>query len=144
MQPPWTNDEPVSFQTATLERLCFSLHQAISRDLIVDLANPVQLERVERYLSRDTVFQIRAFIAAQHLERAVVKYPTNWREAAKVALYHWCSYAGGGHWPWFGEDYGPKRWPVREKVVTIDIKALYPNIAMPNERHTVVVMREEA
>ena len=143
MQPPWMNDESVPFQTVTLERLRFGLYQVISRDLTEDLVNPVQMEWMVRHLSRDIVFQVRAFIAAQHLDRAVVKYPANWREAVKASLYRWCSYAGGGHWPWFGEDFAPRYWPVQERVVTIDVKALYPKIAMPNERHQVVVMREE-
>ena len=93
---------------------------------------------------RDTlVYNLRIGIAAQHLDKAVVKYPLNWREAAKQVLYHWCSYAGGGHWPWFGEDFGPKRWPVQENVITIDVKALYPKIAIPDQQHTVQVFRQE-
>ena len=131
--------DTVSYHKVVLDRLVFAAQTAVSKNLIEDLASPLQTQWVESHIRDAMVFQIRTGIAAQHLDRAVVRYPATWREAMRAAFYAWCA---RGHWPWFG-DYGPKRWPVCEHVVTIDVKALYPKIAMPSQRHTVMVLREE-
>lgn len=136
MQP----SDRVTYQRIDLERVRFAAQMAISKELIEDVATPIQTQWLEDRITDTLVYQIRTGIAAQHLDRAVIKHPLNWWEAVKAALYQWCSY---DHWPWFGEDIGPKCWPVKEKVVTIDVKALYPLVAMPNEKHVVTVMRQE-
>lgn len=135
--------ESVSIQTVTLERLAFAVNTAVSRELIDDLASPIKGEWLAREMAHRLVYQLRTGIASQHLDRATVRHPATWWDGVKQAFYHWCGYAGGGHWPWFGEDYGPRKWPVQENIITIDVKALYPKVAMKDERHTVVVFRQE-
>lgn len=128
----------VSYETVNLERLTFAVHHAVSRELIDEMATPIQAGWLSNRIADELVYQVRVGIASQHLDRATVRYPADWKQSVKAALYQWCKW----HWPWFGE-YAPKRWPVREHVVTINVKALYPKIAMPDQRHTVTVLRQE-
>ena len=126
----------------TLERLRLGVDHAMSREL--EWASPIEVERAEDYLRDAVVYRFRTEVAAQNLEHATVTHPASWWDAVKQAFYRWCSYDGGGHWPWFGEDFGPKKWPVKERMITIDVKALYPSIVMPDHQHHIKVFRRES
>lgn len=121
-----------------LERLTFLAQTYVSKELVDEFALAPSVRVMEEYACNALIYQLRQEVLSQHLDRATVRYPENWREGAKEALYTWLS----RHWPWFGE-YAAERWAVRYRVVEIDVKALYPKIAMPEHRSIVTVLRRE-
>lgn len=124
--------------TIDLERMTFAAQQVIGRHLANEFAMPVQARFQERMYG-DLALQVRLEVFAQHLDRATVRYHETWRDAVKDRLYAWLR---SGHWPW-GADLAERRWPIRWHETIIDVKALYPKIGFPHERHSVTVVRIE-
>jgi hypothetical protein len=135
-------DRYVKTETTPLDRLTFAISQHISESVIEDLANPPQIRWLTDSITSSVRMVLRTDIFAQHLDRAVVKHPETWLDAVKQALYAWFGSDIYGHWPWFG-DYARKRWPAKIRTIEIDVKALYPKIAAPTERHYITVLRHE-
>lgn len=119
--------------SVTLERMTFAVHQYISPELAADFGNAPSVQVLEQHVYGGLVVQLRQHVYAQSLDQATVRYPATWRDAVKDRLYSWLR---SGHWPWAADLLEP-RYPVGWQETTIDVKALYPKIAMPNERHAV-------
>lgn len=125
-------------QTIDLERMTFAAQQTIGAELAHDFTLPSRVE-VQEQRYRGLAISVRQEVYSQHLERAMVRYPETWRDAVKDRLYAWLR---AGHWPW-GADLAEKRWPVRWYQATIDVKALYPKVGLPHERHILKVLRQD-
>jgi hypothetical protein len=127
---------------ATLERFTFMTRRLISQNLINDFAVEPTIETYVMHEMNALAVQVRQDLLNQHLERATVTYPETWVDACKQAFYAWLGTGETGHWPWFGE-YASNRWPVTMHVTTVDVKALYPKIALPDREHVVTVWRND-
>lgn len=83
------------------------------------------------YLTNDVFPQIELrfnkYIASQTLHKREVKYPSNWREAFKER---------------FAPGWYLKRSPVKYTHITLEAKALYPDIALPKERNHIVLFKQ--
>lgn len=126
------------FTTTTLERMTFGAQQAFSQELAGDVAMPGKLSIAE-HMGLNLALSVRQEIYAQHLEKAIVRYPETWKDAVLNRFYGWLR---SGHWPW-GADLMEARWPAQWHEVSIDVKALYPKIGLPHERSVVRVERAE-
>jgi len=130
MQP----DKLLSAETVELEKLAIGLKQSISQEFISGVS-----VRAWQDIARDSIdIQIRAYVLSHDLDHYEwVEYPT-WVEHFKHWLYvkhSWISM-------WLS-----KKWPVKCKVKTLDIKAIFPEltkkIRLPDERWTVKVYKSE-
>ena len=117
--------------TVTLERMAFSVQQYISKDLF-DFGMQPKVQVIE-YAAHQLAMQVRQYVYGEHLDARTVRYPATWRDAVKDRFYAWLR---SGHWPW-GADLLEPRYPVKWQEVTIDVKALYPKISMPQEHHSI-------
>lgn len=68
--------------------------------------------------------QIRQLVVAQDLADREVRYPRDWWQAFKAR--------------WFPA-WALRRWPVEETVVTFEVRALYPKVALPRQEHYLMV-----
>ena len=111
-----------------LEKFTASAFTIISKELADELATAPDLNvsAATGLVCNDLVAIMKLHIWGQQLDKVDVKYPANWKEA-------------------FREEYFPKfllkRFPVKYTTKTIDVKVLYPKIALPNEKHVVNVTR---
>ncbi len=119
--------------TVTLERMKFAAQQHISRALLDDFGNVPDVSILEDHWYGGLAIQVRQYVYGEHLEDRTVRYPATWRDAVRDSLYAWLR---SGHWPW-GADLMEARWPIKWQEVSIDVKALYPKISMPQERHSI-------
>lgn len=86
----------------------------------------VEIQQVVNIIGQRVYLKICQDIAAQHLDRAEFDYPADWKEAVKER---------------FAPAWLKRRWPVRYHHVMIDIEALYPKIALPDEEYFIKVNR---
>ena len=100
----------------------------ISKELADELATAPDLNvsMATDVVCDDLTTIIKIHIWGQQLDEVDVKYPANWKEA-------------------FKEEYFPKsllkRFPVKYTTKTIDVKVLYPKIALPDKEHIINVTR---
>lgn len=134
-----SHPDSIRVETVQLERLAYLINQCISQKIVQDLvAVPPRTEVFFDHICHGVVVQVRQEILAEHLDRATVRYPQDWWEAFKEHLYAhlWV------HWPW-GIEYAKKRWPVLYRFITMESKALYPRLSIPNHKPIVTVLRHE-
>lgn len=123
------------FSKIELDNLAFGAQQRISAELLENFGIPPKVSAQYDMLTHSVALNIRQEVYAQHLERATYTTWATWRDAVKERVYAWLDW----HWP-IGAEIGRKRWPVQWRKTTIDVKALYPKIGLPHERHSVMVM----
>lgn len=133
----WPDGAPTTYRPIVLEEIVFRYSRAFAIPPRVVL-DDMTLRDIERW-----VIHVYQSVMGEQLGTKTVSHPANWREACKAALYAWLG--GGvdtpeGHWPWAG-DVCRRRWPVRQTVHTFEAAVLYPDIALPDQRHA-YFMRE--
>lgn len=109
----------MNVETKTLELMTIGATKAISR---------MQMEhgigghfKVTSFLAAETdalILQMVGYLAADHLETVTIVYPRDWWEAVKQR---------------FGPDWFVRRYPVIETRHVVDLKAVYPEIALPEK-----------
>lgn len=124
----------VETKTVVLERMRFAVQRAISSHLMDGFNGNINVQMFDdRILIKAIITSVQIELLGEHLERKTVKYPRDWKENCKQALYNWLHGSEFiGHWPWFGA-YCRKRWPIMYTVVDIDVRALYPTMAIPEK-----------
>ena len=126
-----------TYTRMTLERIKFGWQRFVSQELADTFAIEPRAE-VYQELFGGMRFQVTQSIFAQHLDRAEARYPETWQDAVKAALYAWLAY----HWP-IASDYLTARSPVRERVISIEAKALYPQITVPGYTAYPTIIRND-
>ena len=104
----------------TLEKITFAVQACISPKLAQDFAiMPEARAFMDSWLD-SIIVQVRQGILSQKLDEITVCYPADWWQAVK-------------------ERFAPKwflcRWPVEYNKTVIDVRAVYPKMAIPNETH---------
>ncbi len=88
-------------------------------------AEPFRVEKWETEMLDAVRYRMIQYVWGEELQRQEVKYPADWWEAFKER--------------WF-----PKRmkarWPVKYRTVTLEARALYPLVSMPNKENVVNVL----
>ena len=114
---------------AQLEKLKIGLVQQISQHLL-DVS--VDADDISKQIVGDIVMQVRGYVWAEQesVRHQEIRYPKDWWQAAKGR--------------WFPA-WARSRWPVEDKVVVIDVRAIYPEFrpAVPKERVVLHIMRKE-
>ena len=111
-----------------LERLRLEIYQRISKELLKDfvISPSVTIEALTDWLSDNITVRVRQEILGQQLDKVTVRYPADWRQAAKKR---------------FAPEWFTRRWPVQYDETMIDVQALYPKIALPHEQDVAVIVR---
>lgn len=103
-----------------LERFTYAVTRRVQSTILKNLA--VEPHAWYDHMGDVMVFELQSHIAGQRLPE--IRHPSNWWQAVK-------------------ERWAPKwflgRWPVEHTVY--DAKVLYPDVALPQQRHFVVFER---
>lgn len=105
----------------TLEKMRFGIQSLITEDLLVDM-NQVELLSFFEHRTNEMVFSLRMTLMGQRLKEIRVSYPTNWKESIKER---------------FAPKWFLKNHPVKYTKVELTASAVYPLIALPDEKHFV-------
>lgn len=110
----------MSLDGVTLEKFKFVVLACVTEELASEFVNEpdVAFSLFETWAEDTITVRVKQEILGEHLERAEVRYPLNWKEAVKDR---------------FAPEWFKARWPVREKVVKIDVRALYPKMSIPED-----------
>lgn len=129
--------------TVELERLAFAAQKVVSRELAKEFAIESKFNFAE-HIGSDLAFGVTQHVLSQKLDSRIATYPSDWKQAVKEAIQDWFGgeTEGKGHWPWFGS-FLRTHWPVEYHVVEVDIRALYPRIALPHERNYLHIIKRE-
>lgn len=102
-----------------LERLKLVIIERISTDL---LDSTVDFSLHERFLYDDVCMRIKGFVWAEEksAQYQKIQYPYNWWEAFKER--------------WFTKQM-LKMWPVKYKIIVIDVKTIYPTLKAKIPKH---------
>jgi hypothetical protein len=76
------------------------------------------------FVACSLISQMDAFVSGQQVKYIEIDYPLTWWQALKKELYEK---------RWFPERI-KRRWPVKSRTRTIDIKLLYPDLVIPDQR----------
>jgi len=135
MKPPWDMD--IAVRTVLLERFRLTWSRRIPEHTLANARTEWVIDRV----TEGAIYTIELELYGEHLDRTKVRYPKDWFEHAKEALYTWLGKGwDDGHWPWFGA-YCRKHWPVQYMEVEVDVRALYPSL--PGTEHFLHVVKTE-
>lgn len=113
-----------------LERFKLAALAYIPAELARSFACPakVDVEEFASFHSDDIVFRVRQAVYGETLERIECEWPADWWQAFKGR--------------WF-PDWALARWPVRHDGATLEARAMYPKVSMPDECHKIVFVRED-
>ena len=111
--------ERVSVQTITLEKVRLACEASISRQAIEGMLDS-RVTMIEDWMMSRWRAQIDGFIWGKTIERHEIAYPLDWWQAVKK---RWAP-----RW-WLN------RWPVQERTLTIELKALYPTLKYMVPKH---------
>lgn len=105
-----------------LERFKLGLIQRIRTELLKDFAIPANVDFSEGllFLADEMVVRVHQDIFGQQVKKLTISYPADWWQALRER--------------WFPA-WWLARWPVRKVTHTVDVKALYPDFALPGHRH---------
>ncbi len=105
---------------ATLEKITLAVQIPISMGLAKDFAIEPQVHIFMDELLNGLVIQVRQGILSQQIENIVVMYPADWWQAVKER---------------FAPEWFLERWPVEYNKTVVDVRAVYPKMALPDEAH---------
>ena len=117
--------EQVEFERIDLEKFRVTAQMYLSRELMEDFAVPPVLNlSLHARWSADTIaLRVKQAVYGETLGILEIKRPATWLQMLKEQ-----------HAPyWF-----KRRWPVRYATETHDARALYPKLALPDEKHNYV------
>lgn len=105
----------------TLEKMRFGIQSLITEDLLADMSQ-VELLSFFEHRTNEMVFSLRMTLMGQMLKEIQVSYPADWKEAIKER---------------FAPKWFLKKYPVKYTEVELTASAVYPLIALPDEKHFV-------
>jgi hypothetical protein len=113
-----------------LEKIKFAVLAYVSKELAEEfaIAPTAKITDHLNWFSEQIVLQIRQDVFGKQVDIVEIRYPADWWQAFKER--------------WFPK-WLLKRYPVIETIETIDIKALYPTINIPNHRAIINVWETE-
>jgi len=114
-----THDGEVS--PTVLEKITFAAKLRISAQLVEDFIYESQVKVFYDAWFDDIVVIVRQGILSQKIDEITVRYPADWWQAVKER------FAPG----WFR-----RRWPIEWNKTVVDVRAVYPKMAMPEETHS--------
>lgn len=122
-----TQEKLNQFESIILERF-----QVAARRALVDteLVGMDDIELVTWYdnILRELVVYIRAYLTSEKLAEIHVKYPQDWWQAFKEY--------------WFPK-WLLRKFPVQYHEEHYDVRAFYPKISLPREKHYVRIIRTD-
>jgi len=103
----------------------FALEGRISQEMVRDCPMEVYVD----YMAKDIVYKLTRNVLGEKLD--TIKYPENWKEAIKEALFNWAKPLS----------FLNKRYPVKYK--TYDAVMYYPKMAMPEQENQFMFVRNQ-
>ena len=104
--------------------------QIVTEELADTFAMPVTVDTSLHmsFMANDIVFRIKQEVAGRIADEVEARYPADWWQAVK------------GRWlpGWAG-----RRWPIKETVVKLTARELYPKVALPEYKHVISLTRTE-
>lgn len=113
-------NEHATYTTETLEKITFMVQTYITQELAKDFAIAPQIHVFIDQWFDNIVLQIRQSVLSQKLDEISVRYPADWWQAVKER---------------FAPRWFRRRWPIEWNKTTIDVRAIYPKMAMPDKMH---------
>lgn len=115
------------FGECILERFKVTVSKVLGDAEPIALSN-LELEHYFNEVLDAMVLRLNAYLASEKLQHIVVRYPKDW-------------------WQAFKERFFPKwllrRFPVQYHEEHYEVRAFYPYVSLPNERHYVRIVRLE-
>ena len=119
------------FSEVRLEEQQFHVSSSVSEELF---AHSPEITRELDAMTRTYLYRALARVATQRLDRVGVDYPASWWQHTKLVAYGWRVR---------GRSVVPgrvrRRWPPRMREYRVDPLVLYPQVALPRERHVVYI-----
>lgn len=115
-------NEQIPFTRETFTRMDFGANIAFVKDFVLDPKFEFRHEFPNMVMA-----QWRGYLWGRELGTHEFRAPADWWEALKAR--------------WFPA-WALKRWPVRERVERLDVKALYPSIRYVVDRHRPTLIME--
>jgi hypothetical protein len=111
-----------------LKKLSFACERRLATDYLEQFAIPTQVSVVADITAEHAVITLTQYIYGETLEDARAEYPSDWWQAFKQR--------------WFPA-WLLQRYPVKVRVVEIEVVALYPSISAPGYPSHIKVLRLE-
>jgi hypothetical protein len=109
-----------AIQEVTLDKMKLVIIAPIEERLASIFAEPAQcvISAHQAFAADEFVLRVTQEVLGHIMERQEVRYPANWWEAVKQR---------------FAPEWFKERWPVRETVIELVARELYPYAAMPDQ-----------
>jgi len=118
--------DELKYQTVCLEKFCAVVRKTFPSELI-SRSNLEIASFLEPEFDR-IVLELRAYLASEKLSCIDIKHPKDWWQAFKER--------------WFPK-WLLRRYPVQYHEEHYDVRAFYPKVSLPEERHFVRILKKE-
>ena len=118
-----------AIKRSELERLKFVIVTELSEELATEIVNEpsVGVNLFADAYCKGIMLQVRYELLGHEMERIEVRYPEDWWQALKER--------------WFPK-WALRRWPVKEEVVQLVARELYPKVKLPDKGPVVALKYE--
>jgi nuclear transport factor 2 (NTF2) superfamily protein len=122
--------ERPTFTEVHLERMKLVALQYITQELSESfvIEPKVEINTMLKFSLDEMAIRITQEVYGREMDRIEVRYPADWWQAFKER--------------WF-PTWAKERWPVRETVVDMVARELYPHVSAPQWEHTLSLYRHE-
>lgn len=113
-------DAMTGITETTLERITLAARGYISQELAEDFAIVPQVRVLIDNMLDGIIISVRQSILSQQIDSVAVIHPADWWQAVKEE---------------FAPEWFLERWPVEYNKTVVEVRAVYPKMALPDEMH---------
>ena len=107
----------------------YAITHRMTREFLMDT---VDVDLAIEFAMDEIATRIRGHVWGEResVQKVSITYPTDWKQAVKERFF---------------PAWALKRWPVRNKIITMDVKCFYPNFRpkLDGEEHRLVIFKKE-
>ena len=107
----------------------YKLEATLRREFLMDV---IDVDVAIGFAMDEVVSRIRGHVwgESESVQKVSITYPADWKQAVKERFF---------------PAWALKRWPVRNKIITMDVKCFYPNFRpkLDGEEHRLVIFKKE-
>ena len=112
-----------------LTKYKYAIVQVLEPELLIDA---IDVSTHVSFLTDQLAVRIRGHVwgESESVQKVSITYPADWKQAVKERFF---------------PEWALKRWPVRNKIITMDVKCFYPNFRpkLDGEEHRLAIFKKE-